>query len=530
MAEKPGNRSERTGGRGPAAGGVRPDGVAGGPRDASAPGPLPNDPGGGLGVRIVHGGAWVAAQQAVQYGSAFLRTVVVARILVPEDLGLLGMALLVVALVKIVTETGFSSVLIQRKDLSDRLLHTAWTLQLLRGTVLFLILFLPGSLAVTSFFGEPRAAAMLRVLSVTVLLDGLTSLSVVLVQRRMNFRSLFHYQSWGFIAELLVSIALVVTTGSIWGVVVGMVIGALVRLLVSYGIGSYRPRLSLQGAEFSVLFHYGKWLTISSILLYLILSGPDVLVGKLLGAAALGFYQTAYRISFLPAMGMAQVAGRVMFPALSSQQEDLERVGSLFIRTIRFAALLTAPVAALLVALAEPFTHSVLGERWLPIVPLIRALALFGFAGALGGSAGPVFMALGRPDIRTKIQAGQLALLAAVIVPLVRAFDVLGVALAMALQGVVFIPVAVSLASRLAGFPVSRILQPALLPTLGAVVSAVVVYFLSRSIGHESNLWIFFSLVALGSLLYGGVMLLIDRVSGGTYSRETRMIWKALWA
>ena len=134
-----------------------------------------------LGTRIVRGGAWLAGVQLNVRLLALVRTIIVARILVPADLGILGMALIAISVLRMLTETGFEQALIQRTRVADRTLHTAWTALVVRNTAITVVLFLAAEL-IGRFFEAPTLAAILRVLCVSVLLDGLTSIAIVLFQ------------------------------------------------------------------------------------------------------------------------------------------------------------------------------------------------------------------------------------------------------------------------------------------------------------------------------------------------------------
>jgi lipopolysaccharide exporter len=477
-----------------------------------------------LGARIVRGGAWLAGIQVTVHGLALLRLLIVARVLAPSDLGILGMALLTLAVLKIVSETGVDQSLIQRRDLPPGALHTAWTLLAVRGIVLAVLLFLPGAAAMVWFFDEPAAGPLARVLALSVLTEGFLSLGPTLTQKAMEFRRLFFYQVSALLGDFVVTITLLVITRSVWSLVFGILTGSLVRLVGSYVIHPYRPRLRFEREDVGRFVGYGKWLTLSSILGFLLLQGDDLFVGKLFGAVVLGYYQVAYRISNLPATGLSQMLGRVLLPAYSKIQDDLARLGRLFVRSLTLTSLLVFPTAALIAGLSGIFTPVLLGERWLPIVPLLQVLALYGLLRAIGGTTGAVFLSVGRPDIRTRIHVGQFLLLLAVIYPLARWQGALGVGLAVAIYALVFNLYAVVRVLRYCSLGAGTLRAALLWPALagGLMVSALLLAGGPDRL--EPSLPVLIGLTAGATLLYLALMLLFDRFERGRYGRELKLL------
>jgi len=480
-----------------------------------------------LGIRIVRGGAWLAGAQLNVRLLTLVRTIVVARILVPSDLGILAMALIAISVLRMLTETGFEQALIQRTRVADRTLHVAWTALIVRNAAITVVLFLTADL-VGRFFEAPTLAASLRVLCVSVLLDGLTSIALVLFQKRLDFKKQFIYEISGQICEFVVAVVLVVVLRSVWALVIGRIAGSSVRLVVSYMIHPHRPRLLFDWKELRQLLGYGKWLTMSGVLVFLLLEGDDIFVGKLFGVAMLGYYRIAYSISNFPATGISRLLAMVMFPAYSSIQHDLPRVRHLYLRSLRLTALLTIPLSALIAVLADLFTQTVLGEKWLPIVPVLQIFALFGVLRSLGGTTGAVFLALGRPDIRTKIQLGQLIVFAATIYPFARVMGLVGVALAATLQALIFTVYAVWRTARLVDLEFHRVVPTLAGPMACTAGLFAIVHALRSTVLDAMAIPALLLLGTIGSLGYVALISMWDRWKGGVYRGEITSLYRNL--
>jgi len=186
------------------------------------------------------------------------------------------------------------------------------------------------------------------------------------------------------------------------------------------------------------------------------------------------------------------------------------------------------PLSALIAVLAEVFTHTALGEKWLPIVPVLQVLALFGVLRSLGGTTGAVFLALGRPDIRTKIQMGQLIVFAAAIYPMARAMGLVGVALAATLHALIFTLYAVWRTARLIDLEAHRVVPALTGPLVGTAGMFGMVYALRSTVLDATAIPALLLLGAIGMLGYVALIALWDRLKGGEYRREIMSLYRSL--
>lgn len=369
-----------------------------------------------LGKRVVRGGMWVFGLRISSRLLRFVSLLVLARLLAPEDFGLLGITLLTIAVLEVFSTTGFQQALVQRKGNIEEFIDTAWTVHAIRGVVLYAILYFTSPL-VASFFETPGVTPLVRVAGITLVLRGLSNIRLLYFQKELEFSREFIYQITVAAANVGVSIALAVIYRSVWALVLGMVAGNLTGLIVSYAMIPRLPRLKLNPVYFREMFAFGKWVFGSSILMFLVTQGDDAFVGKMLGATALGFYQLAYRISNLPATEITHVISRVTFPAYSKIQDDIPRLREAYLRVLQLTTFLAFPIAGMIFVFGGDFTRLFLGEKWLPMVPAMQILALAGLARSIQATTGPVFYGMKKPRIVTKFEAVRFAVLAAFIYP-----------------------------------------------------------------------------------------------------------------
>jgi O-antigen/teichoic acid export membrane protein len=340
-----------------------------------------------LSQKVVRGGIWVFALRIVGRIFDLIRIVILARILVPYDFGLMGIALLTVAILETFSQTGFQEALIQKKNNIETYLDAAWTVLILRGLLLFAILSLIAPYAAV-FFKVPQARPIIQVIGLSLLLGAFSNIGVIYFQKELEFNKQFVYQLSGTLADFIVAVSAALILRSVWALVFGLLAGAVVRLIVSYLIHPYRPHLSFDLKKTKELFGFGKWVLGSSILIFLITQGDDIFVGKLLGATMLGFYQMAYRISNMPATEITHVISQVTFPAYSKFQDNIPKLREAYLKVLQVTAFLSFPIAGLIFVLAPDFTKIFLGEKWMPMVPAMQVDA----DGA--GDAGISFMGI----------------------------------------------------------------------------------------------------------------------------------------
>jgi len=375
---------------------------------------------------VVRGGFWVFALRIVDRLFKLVRTIVLARLLAPKDFGLFGIALLAMSALETFSETGFQAALIQKKGGIKPYLDTAWTVQVIRGAALALILFGIGPY-VAAFFGEPAAATLLRVLGLSMLFQGFANIGVVYFQKELEFHKQFVYQLSGTPADFVVAITAAVLLRNAWALIFGLLAANFVRMVVSYLIHPYRPQVRFEGARARELYEFGRWILGSSILIFLLTQGDDVLVGKVLGASALGFYQMAYLISNLPATEITHVISQVTFPAYSKLQDNLAKLREAYLKTLQLTAFLSFPVAGLVFSLGADFTKVVLGEKWMPAVLAMQILSLYGLFRSFGGLPGSALTAIGEVSILPRVPLIQLVFVIALIYPMAVKFELAGV-------------------------------------------------------------------------------------------------------
>ncbi|AQT68371.1 Teichuronic acid biosynthesis protein TuaB [Anaerohalosphaera lusitana] len=445
-----------------------------------------------------------------------VRLVIFTHFLTTEQMGVAVVGWLVMGGLEIFTKTGFQSAIVQRHGDIEGYLDTVWTIEAARSVLLYLLAFLAAPYAAV-FLSDPSVADLavkvIRVSAICLIFRGFSNAAVIKYTRELQFNKLFHIEMWGRLLGILVGVVLVCVYKSVWGVVAGRVAEEFSRFLLSHILTKRRPTFALVFSKASELWKFGRHISVGILLTFLLTQGDDYFVAAFLGPAALGLYQVAYKISNLPSTEITRVVGQVAFPAYSKIQNDIPRLRDAYLKVFTLISFISVPVSVLIFLFSESVVKVAFDEDWQAIAPLIKVLVVFGFARSLGASRGPLYVAVGKPNIAARLQMLNLIVLAAVIYPLARTYDVLGVALSLALMQTVAQPVGFWMVARITQSKLVDCLKPLLIPVIasaGMLFSVVLIRLLPF---EPSQIWFLALQVMSACGTYCFLAYLIDKKS-----------------
>lgn len=474
-----------------------------------------------LSQRVAKGGIWVFALRVLGKGLRIVRLIILARLLAPDDFGLFGIALLAMSTVGTFSEMGFATALVQKKEDISQYLDTAWTVSIVRGIVLFILLFISAPY-VALFFNNPGVSPLIQVIGVAVLLAGFTNIGIVYFQKELEFNRQFAYHLSATLADFIVVVVAAFILRNVWALVFGQLIGSLTGLIASYVVHPYRPHLRLELHKARELFGFGRWVLGSTILVFLLNQGDDAFVGKVLGVTMLGFYQMAYRIANMPTTEITHVISQVTFPAYAKIQNNLPRLRESYLRVLQFIACVSFPIAGLIFILAPDFTGVFLGEKWMPMVPAMQVLALWGFISSIGATTVPFFSSTGRPEIQTKLQFVVLILLAILIYPFSVTFGIAGTSLAVLLSTLVPTVLAFLIVIRTIRCEKINVAKLIAFPFIHTVFLVLCICFINSVWTHVGISRLIVSAM-IGVLLYVCLLYLSDKWFGYRFFDSVKM-------
>ena len=364
-----------------------------------------------IGRKVAAGAAWALATRLISRCIGLVSTVILARLLLPLDFGIVALAVSVAATIEAMGNLSIETALIAIRKDDRRHYDTAWTLGLLQNA--FLALVIGGvALPATNLLNDPRLTPVIWMLAATRLLEGFKNIAVIDFQKNLNFSRDTQLSVSSKLVSFVVTIPLAWYWQSYLALVAGIATGSAATVVFSYLMHPYRPRLCL--GEWRSLLGISNWLLVSNIL-ELLLQRLDVFtIGHFYGARLVGLYDVSREVATLPTSELVGPIRRALFSGMARVAASESALRNLYLNTLAASAAIGVPAAVGIVMLADPIVRLMLGERWLDAIPVLGILSIYGLVRAASMGPRSLLIAVGR----TRRATGLVAAYAAVLVPL----------------------------------------------------------------------------------------------------------------
>lgn len=481
-------------------------------------------PSGSIRQRAVKSGIWVSATKLSLRMSQVLMLIVLARLLSPRDFGLMGVALLTLSATRQFTKIGLNAALIQQKEKNvNEYLDTTWSLETGRALLIFGVLFISAPY-IAGFFDEPNSTNLIRVLGVAPIFYGLRNPGVVYFEKNLSYHKEFVLESTGAVVQFVVAVSYALWSPTVWALVFGSIARPATRCVLSYVLHDYRPWPSFDFEVARELIDYGKWITGSSIVMYIYSQGDDAFVGWFLSATALGFYQYAYRITDKPPSDVSGVISKITFPMFSELQNDTDKLRNALIETSRLTAFVVFPITFGIALVAPSFVPVVLGEEWTPMIRTMQILALYGLMHGITRNFGGLWKALGRPDLNFKLGLFRVTLIAILIWPATARWGIEGTALVVVVIYIFpMLPIDVFLTSTLIECRSIQLYREFAYPFIAAAAMFGSLWVV-REITELSHIVELLTFVPVGAIIYFSVAYVLSKQFDWGIKRNIQMI------
>jgi PST family polysaccharide transporter len=379
---------------------------------------------------------------------------VLSRQLEPQAFGLVALASVVIDFARRFVDGGFAEAVVQRGEVDQEHLDTAFWTGIVTGVVLAAgLIALAGPIA--GAFGEPELAPVLRWLSLAFVVRGLSSTQQALLVRSLRFRQLATRTLVAELAAGTVAISLAFAGWGVWSLVGQSLAAGVFGVATLWRVASWRPGLAFRWSHFRELSLFGANIVGFKLLNVLMQRADSFLIGSILGTVALGYYSVAIRIFHAISKVLTGVMNAVAFPVFSRLQEDRERMRRAFYEATQLTGLVTLPAFLGLAAIAPDAIPFAFGEQWGPSVPVMRVLAGVGILQTLTQFNGSVIKAVGKPSWRLGIAVLQTAGVWIAVFAVVRS-GITAVALANVAVGIVLYPLGFWAVRHLIGIEAGR--------------------------------------------------------------------------
>ncbi len=461
--------------------------------------------------------------------TGFASTIILARLLSPADFGLVAIATAAATVLATASELSLTQALIKFDDPSDDDFHSAWTLNLLRGVALATLLVALAPALVLAY-SDPRLMPVMAVVAVSAATRALENPRIVVFRRALNFRPDFQFDVAEKLAAFVVAVALALLFRSYWALIVSTLAGNLARVVLTYAMAPYRPRLRLN--RWRALMSFSIWLTLAEAVKAINLRAVPLIVGMFLPTGAVGQFSLGDRVASMPVRESVGALQATLFPAFSRMAHDVPRMRNAYIRAQAMTCLFAAPMGFGLAALAEPLVQVLIGAKWLPSVPIIQAVAIASSIMSIQNAL-PLAMATG--DTHELLKRNLRSLM--VQMPLIAAGLTIGrestigglggLAIALILSASVNTLLNLFLVRQLVASSLREQLALAARPMIASAgmfgVLTVVGRYLAARSGETATILHLAALVGAGAMVFGTFLFILHTVFAGPDSAEREL-------
>ena len=469
----------------------------------------------GVRTDFVRGVTWAMVMRWSIRGIGFVSTVILARLLTPEDFGVAAMGMLVIQLLEKLSELGTSSYLIRARSIDDAHRDTAWTMTVLQGFFVAALLVLMAEPA-AAFFSEPRLVAVLQALSVAAAASGFVSIGTVLARRNLEFDKDFRFHVIQRLTIFFTTVGLAWWLRDYRALVAGYVGGAVVSVFVSYALFRYRPRFTLARApEYA---RFAVYVVPMRLAQYITESCATFVIGAAGSSAAVGTFTVARGLASMATDELITPMGRGLYPNYAKLAHDPPALAAVYLKVIGITALISLPLGLGTCAVAREAVAIVLGPKWSEAVVLVQVLAIAGTLAALTKSlTAQILVVTGNERSATILLWLRLGLTVPLVIIGADQGNALGVSVALVVSHVVCMPITYLATSRAVTLERRSVLAVTVRPVTAGVLMFVLVTTFPW-LEHLPLLPRFALQVILGALGYSGAILVLwlsERIKTG---------------
>ncbi len=378
---------------------------------------------------------WSFINQGGNQIISLLVTFILARLITPEEFGIIGMIAVFTNFAVIFVDFGFSTALIQKKNMSKQDIDTVFFVNVISGSFLSILFFVMAPL-IADFYGEPDLEIFSRAISPIFLISSLSGVNKAITFKDLNIK----LNSIITLTATLISSATAITMAyygfGVWSILSKMLVDQIAITILFLSFNPLSQSFSFNKSSFKGLFRFGSNVAGDAIINYWSRNADNLLIGKYLGEGSLGIYTKAYAVMMLPLRSISGVIAKVMFPSFSHLQDDILQIRGIYLKSTKLIAFITFPMMTGLAILAKPFVLVAFGENWVEMIPIISILALLGAIQSILSLNGVIYNSLGKSHIAFRVSIGMSIINITAFIIGLKLGGLIGLVIAYALAGI----------------------------------------------------------------------------------------------
>lgn len=435
-------------------------------------------------------------------------SMILARLLMPSDFGLMSLTLTIINTFDIIREFGIGQAIIQKKDNTDAMADSAFFIFPIISLILYAIVYLVAPLT-AEFFRESEFEEILRVVALSLIIWSFGSLPQTLLTKELEFKKLSISQILPRIIYGIVTILMALQGFGVWSLVWGTLIMQITSVITLWNILNWRPSLRFDLKIAYGLLSYGKPVIVASLLIFFVSIIDTTIIGYSLGSEKLGYYSIALAISGIFTTQISATLSQVLFPVYSKVQENKDKLRWAYIKTLKSISMITFPAAFGIASIAGYFIEIFYGEKWLPAVVALQVLCVYGLITSILNVTRNLYLAVGKPQIMKNIYLLQLSLILILIYPLTAENGIFGTSIAVTIASAISMFFSINEAGKLINSSQLTIIYSMLPSFIGSIFMASLVLILQKFCNHFHSYLVLFLSIILGAISYYLFLVLI---------------------
>lgn len=460
---------------------------------------------------MLRGSAWAVGMRWGIRAIGLISVVILARLLSPDDFGIVATGALTIGFISGFAELGAQTLLIRDRNITDEHCNTAWTIKILQGLAIALVMILIAPVA-GRYFNDDRVIGIIGVLALSAVFEGVQNIGMVLARKELDFSRDFRFHIYLRIASFFITIFLAWYLRSYWALVWGQVIASFVGVPLSYAMHPYRPRLCL--VEASRYLRFASAMIPLRVGRFLNGKADALVVGGIATTAQLGLYNVASDVSAMLTKEILTPIGRGLMPNYSKLNHDPDKLAEAYCQVLGACGVIVFPFGFGLWAVAKDFVGVLLGPQWGAAVPVVEMLSLyFTLAGLMHMMSSQILVASGHERRSAILMWIRLAILVPCVAIAAETGGFGAVAPAATVAAVAAFPVIVFALTKSIPVTVMQVFMALWRPTFAAGLMALGVRFLVSGLEFSPFLNLLIA-VASGAAIYFGVLLMLWTLAG----------------
>lgn len=470
----------------------------------------------------VKGIKWSGITEVLTRFVRFITTVILARILLPQDFGEIALAIIFIQFVQLIIDLGISTALIQRQDLKQEHYNASFSFLFLISIAMVGVTFL-GATFIGNVLGNPKVIPLIYFLSIIIPFSSINLIPRVYLTRRLYFRRLALVDFASTLGYAIITIFLGWWLRSVWSFVFGLISEQIIASIFLWSFCKWRPVVLFNYQKLKDLLGFGSTVFSTRLLNFFSLNIPQILIQQFFGSSALGYFTIAFQLIDLPTQRIAKNIMKVMLPILSRLQKNPQNYHILYLDAMYIILTLIFPIYILIYLFAEPLVLLLYGEKWLMAAPLIRLLAVLGLVRSIWTGISVVSLSMGKPQFELRLNLLNILWIIPIMF-ILKPFGIIAVVGSISVVWSVVFFIGEWKMIRWMRMPWLRFVRIIRIPILGSI-TMILLYYLVNYFYHIHDqvfLFIFFYFIVL-TIAYLSILIIFDREY---LLQRVRLFWK----